>query len=81
MPTPDLQSDILAAVAVRFEENARRNLINLQELTESTRFTKQEIMMMYRGFKQVIVYRAEIYANQILKTKFFCTLVISENRK
>ena len=54
MPTPDLQSDILAAVAVRFEENARRNLINLQELTESTRFTKQEIMMMYRGFKQVI---------------------------
>ena len=54
MPTPDLQSDILAAVAVRFEENARRNLINLQELTESTRFTKQEIMMMYRGFKQVM---------------------------
>ena len=55
MPSPELQNDILAAVAARFEENARRNLINLQELTESTRFTKQEIMMMYRGFKQVSI--------------------------
>ena len=53
MPNTELSADILAAVAARIEENTKRNLISLQELVESTGFTKQEIMMMYRGFKQV----------------------------
>ena len=44
---------VLAAVAVRMEENKRRNNIDLQELLRITKFTKQEIKMMYRGFKQV----------------------------
>ena len=42
-----------AAVASRMEENKKRNLIDLQELLRITKFTKQEIKMMYRGFKQV----------------------------
>ena len=53
MPNTELGADILAAVAARIEENTKRSLINLQELMQSTQFTKQEIMMMYRGFKQV----------------------------
>ena len=49
-----LISDLLkAAVAVRMEENKKRSLIDLQELLTITKFTKQEIKMMYRGFKQV----------------------------
>ena len=43
-----------AAVACRMEENKKRSLIDLQELLTITKFTKQEIKMMYRGFKQVI---------------------------
>ena len=42
-----------AAVASRMEENKKRNMIDLQELLRITKFTKQEIKMMYRGFKQV----------------------------
>ena len=42
-----------AAVASRMEENKKRNMIDLQELLTITKFTKQEIKMMYRGFKQV----------------------------
>ena len=53
MPNTELGADILAAVAARIEENTKRSLINLQELMQSTQFSKQEIMMMYRGFKQV----------------------------
>ena len=53
MPHTELGADILAAVAARIEENTKRSLINLQELMQSTQFSKQEIMMMYRGFKQV----------------------------
>jgi len=34
------------------EENKKRSLIDLQELLTITKFTKQEIKMMYRGFKQ-----------------------------
>jgi len=43
---------LLTAVAVRMEENKKRNTIDLQELLKITKFTKQEIKMMYRGFKQ-----------------------------
>ena len=53
MPNTELGADILAAVAARIEENTKRSLINLQELMQSTQFSKQEIMIMYRGFKQV----------------------------
>ena len=53
MPNTELGADILAAVAARIEENTKRSLINLQELMQSTQFSKQEIMMMYRGFKRV----------------------------
>ena len=53
MAGAELGADILAAVAARNEQNKKRRLIDLQELIKSTQFTKQEIMMMYRGFKQV----------------------------
>ena len=53
MSGKDLNADILAAVAARSEQNNKRRLIDLQELIKTTQFTKQEIMMMYRGFKQV----------------------------
>jgi hypothetical protein len=53
MPHTELGGDILAAVAARIEENTKRSLISLQELLQSTQFSKQEIMIMYRGFKQV----------------------------
>ena len=46
-------ADILAAVAARNEQNKKRRLIDLQELMKTTQFTKQEIMMMYRGCKKV----------------------------
>ena len=46
-----------AAVASRMEENKKRNMIDLQELLRITKFTKQEIKMMYRGFKQVLYFR------------------------
>ena len=49
----DLGADILAAVAARNEQNKKRRLIDLQELMKTTQFTKQEIMMMYRGCKKV----------------------------
>ena len=53
MAGAEIGADILAAVAARNEQNKKRRLIDLQELMETTQFTKQEIMMMYRGFKQV----------------------------
>ena len=53
MSGKDISADILAAVAARNEQNNKRRLIDLQELMKTTQFTKQEIMMMYRGFKQV----------------------------
>ena len=57
MSGKDLNADILAAVAARTEQNNKRRLIDLQELIKTTQFTKQEIMMMYRGFKQVLLLR------------------------
>ena len=57
MSGKDLNDDILAAVAARTEQNNKRRLIDLQELIKTTQFTKQEIMMMYRGFKQVLLLR------------------------
>ena len=53
MAGKDISADILAAVAARIEQNNKRRLVDLQELMKTTQFTKQEIMMMYRGFKQV----------------------------
>jgi hypothetical protein len=53
MAGAELGSDILAAVAARNEQNKKRRLIDLQELIKTTQFSKQEIMIMYRGFKQV----------------------------
>ena len=53
MSGKDISADILAAVAARNEQNKKRRLIDLQELMKTTQFTKQEIMMMYRGCKQV----------------------------
>ena len=53
MAGKELNADILAAVAARSEQNNKRRLIDLQELMKTTQFSKQEIMMMYRGFKQV----------------------------
>ena len=53
MAGTELSADILAAVAARIEENNKRRFIDLQELIKSIKFSKQEINMMYRGFKQV----------------------------
>ena len=53
MSSPDLTVDILAAIAARIEESNKRKSIDLQELMKITKFTKQEIKMLYRGFKQV----------------------------
>ena len=53
MASTELGADIIAAVAARIKENNKRSFIDLQELMRSTKFTKQEIRMMYRGFKQV----------------------------
>jgi len=44
--------DMLAAVASRLEEHQKRTFVDLEELLKSTKFSKQEIRMMYRGFKQ-----------------------------
>ena len=52
MSSNDLTADILAAVAAKVEENKKRKSIDLQELIKITQFTKQEIRMMYRAFKQ-----------------------------
>ena len=49
----ELSRDILAAVAAKIEENKKRSAIDLQELIKITKFSKPEIKMMYRGFKQV----------------------------
>jgi hypothetical protein len=53
MSNSELGANILAAVAARIEENNKRSCIDLQELIRSTKFSKQEIKCMYRGFKQV----------------------------
>ena len=53
MASTELGADILAVVAARIKENNKRSFIDLQELMRITKFTKQEIRMMYRGFKQV----------------------------
>ena len=52
MSSNDLTADILAAVAAKVEANKKRKSIDLQELIKITQFTKQEIRMMYRAFKQ-----------------------------
>ena len=54
MANTELSADILAAAAARIEQNNKRKFIDLQELMETTKFTKQEIRMMYRGFKQAL---------------------------
>jgi len=48
----ELSADILAAVASRLEEQSKRTWIDLDELIRSTKFSKEEIRTMYRGFKQ-----------------------------
>ena len=75
MSGKEVGADILAAVASRTEQNNKRRMIDLQELLRSTRFSKQEIMMMYRGFKQVIDEPVEIFHNFYLilgVSKWFC---------
>lgn len=52
MDMGELSPDILAAVAQRLEEQAKRTFIDLEDLIRTTKFTKQEIRTMYRGFKQ-----------------------------
>lgn len=52
MDMGELSPDILAAVAQRLEEQAKRTCIDLEDLIRTTKFTKQEIRTMYRGFKQ-----------------------------
>ena len=44
--------DILAAAAAKIDENNIRKLIDLHELMKLTKFSKQEIRMLYRTFKQ-----------------------------
>jgi len=48
----ELSPDILAAVAQRLEEASKRTFIDLEDLIRTTKFSKQEIRTMYRGFKQ-----------------------------
>ena len=49
----ELDNSILATVAARMEENKKRSRVDLQDLTRTTRFNREEIRHMYRGFKQV----------------------------
>ena len=49
----ELSADILAAVVSSMEQTSKRKVVDLQDLMRSTQFTRQEIKMMYRGFKQV----------------------------
>ena len=48
-----LVKEILAASCQLQKENNKKRDINLKHLMELTKFSKQEIMKMYRGFKQV----------------------------
>ncbi|XP_023330478.1 Kv channel-interacting protein 1 isoform X2 [Eurytemora carolleeae] len=48
----ELSPDILAAVAQRLEDQSKRTFIDLEDLIRTTKFSKQEIRTMYRGFKQ-----------------------------
>ena len=50
MSNKDLTVDILAAAKI--DENNIRKLIDLQKLMKITKFSKQEIRMLYRTFKQ-----------------------------
>jgi len=52
MAGSEINPDILAAVAARLEEQNKRSFIDLDELIRETKFSKGEIRMMYRGFKQ-----------------------------
>jgi len=52
MATEELVPDILAIVAARLKEQKARRLIDLEELVRATKFSKQELRKMYRGFKQ-----------------------------
>jgi len=52
MAAEELVPDILAIVASRLKEQKARRLIDLEELVRETKFSKQEIRKMYRGFKQ-----------------------------
>lgn len=46
--------DIQEAVKKRLALNSKKT-VQLNELLQDTKFTKSEIRMMYRGFKQVII--------------------------
>jgi len=48
----EMNPDIMAAVTARLEEQNKRSFIDLEELIRETKFSKGEIRMMYRGFKQ-----------------------------
>lgn len=48
----DLGIDLQSAVAQRIEEQTKRRCTGLDELIKTTKFTKNEIRTMYRGFKQ-----------------------------
>ena len=47
--------DIQEAVKKRLALNSKKT-VQLNELLQDTKFTKSEIRMMYRGFKQVSIY-------------------------
>jgi len=44
--------DILSVVSQRIKDQNKRNVIDLEDLIKITQFSKSEIRMMYRGFKQ-----------------------------
>jgi len=48
----ELSPEIMAAVAQRLEDQSKRTFIDLEDLIKTTKFSKQEIRTMYRGFKQ-----------------------------
>lgn len=48
----ELSAEVLAAVAQRLDNINNQTVFHLEDLIRSTKFTKQEIRTMYRGFKQ-----------------------------
>jgi len=52
MAGSELTPEMLSAVASRLDEQNKRKFIDLDELIRETKFSKEEIRMMYRGFKQ-----------------------------
>ena len=65
--------DIQAAVAERLAQKNKKT-VQLNDLLKDTKFTKSEIRTMYRGFKQVSLFRLfNLHISASLLTKMYTT--------